>query len=436
MRLKHSPIDFQVHEILDFDEDPDGEFYVHLLRKEKMDTQEALGLICRELRVPREDIAFAGLKDRQGITEQFISVRGRQLDLRERDLQLRCVGRSQTAISSKQSRGNRFRIVVRALSLDVARTVQERAGGIAASGYVNYFDDQRFGSLRHGQGMPMRDLLAGRFEKALQRMIARPSPVAQGGDTRLKTLLRDKWGYWEECLRFVRGPVYTPVIQHLLRRPDDFAGAIQKLNTRSRLIHAFAYQSYLWNRAVSSFLEERVPKTAQAQIETLMGPLCGLHGLDPELAGELQAVETPLYAPDGDPGEPRFAEQMRSWLKAEQLSEELVRQNMLPGMVWKSEPRELLVLPTNLYANQPEEDDRHRDAYKIELAFNLPRGAYATMLIKHLFAGLGVQQSFAGTGPGGRPSKRPPMRPRYSDRDRDRRGPRRGGRPRGYESHD
>ena len=41
MSLKYSPRDFKVRELLEFDPDPAGEFYVHLLRKEKLDTQEA-----------------------------------------------------------------------------------------------------------------------------------------------------------------------------------------------------------------------------------------------------------------------------------------------------------------------------------------------------------------------------------------------------------
>jgi tRNA(Glu) U13 pseudouridine synthase TruD len=31
----------------------------------------------------------------------------------------------------------------------------------------NYFDDQRFGCLRHGQGFPMRSVLLGDHERAL-----------------------------------------------------------------------------------------------------------------------------------------------------------------------------------------------------------------------------------------------------------------------------
>ncbi len=37
-------------------------------------------------------------------------------------------------------------------------------------GVVNYFDSQRFGSLKHGQGYIAKDLIRGDFEAALQEL--------------------------------------------------------------------------------------------------------------------------------------------------------------------------------------------------------------------------------------------------------------------------
>ena len=396
MSLKQSPRDFQVRELLEFEEDPTGEFYVHLLKKEKVDTQEALSLICRKSHVDRVDLAFAGLKDRQGQTEQFISVRGRRVEFKEPGVQLIFKGRSARAIHSKQSRGNRFRIVLRGLDRPTAEAIRDALPGFMKTGYVNYFDDQRFGCLRHGQGFPMRDVLAGRYEKALSRLIARPSPVALGGDTKLKRLMMQHWGDWEGCARIARGPIFKPVLEHLKRRPQDFKGAIQKLNTRTRLIQSYAYQSYLWNRAVCSLLDEMLPERDKIRIESLMGDLVSFIPATKDLVSKFSELETPLYAPDGTGGDPRYRAEVERWLNSEQLSPEMCRENTLPGMVWREEHRELLVFPRKVNAYSPERDDRHRGATKIEVAFSLPRGVYATMLIKHLFAGVEASQRRPG----------------------------------------
>ncbi len=387
MYLKYSPRDFRVRELLDYPESSNGEYYIYLLKKQKMDTQDALSLISRCTRVPRGDIAFAGLKDRQGETEQFISIKGRRVEFREPGAQLEFHGRSDQPVHSKQSRGNRFHIVLRGLDRDTAHRVKDLLPGFAGSGYINYFDDQRFGCLRHGQGFPMRDVLAGRYEKALERLIARPSPVAKGGDTKLKGILQQRWGDWEACAKIARGPVFQPVLQHLVRRQDDFKGAIQKLNSRTRLIQSFAYQSYLWNRAVSGMLDELIPPALRVGLDSLMGDLSSFSQLPEDLAEELSKIETPLWAPGGHGGDPRYAAEIQRWLRSEQLTPEMCERNTLPGMVWRQEPRDLLVHPTNLYANRPERDQRNRGAYEIEVAFCLPRGVYATMLIKHLLAG-------------------------------------------------
>ena len=107
-------------------------------------------------------------------------------------------------------------------------------------------------------------------------------------------------------VRFVRGPIYKPVLEHLRRSPADFAGAIQKLNSRTRLIQSFAYQSYLWNRAVSSMLEELVPAKQQLKIDSLMGELVTFERLDEAALAELAKLRTPLFAPDGEGGDPLF----------------------------------------------------------------------------------------------------------------------------------
>jgi hypothetical protein len=76
---------------------------------------QALTEVARITGVPRSEIAFAGLKDRQGVTEQWISVRRKRLDVRRSDLQVTFVGRAKKPITSKQSSGNAFEIVLREL---------------------------------------------------------------------------------------------------------------------------------------------------------------------------------------------------------------------------------------------------------------------------------------------------------------------------------
>jgi tRNA pseudouridine13 synthase len=60
--------------------------------------------------------------------------------------------------------------------------------------------------------------------------------------------------------------------------------------------------------------------------------------------------------------------------------------NEVPGMIWKEEQRDALVKPTNVTDVRIEPDEMHEGNVKVSLQFALPRGAYATMVIKRLFA--------------------------------------------------
>jgi tRNA pseudouridine13 synthase len=386
MRLKTIPEDFRVRELLQWNEVPDGAHVVHLLHKEKLSTPEALSLVVREANVDRGAIAYAGLKDRQAVTEQYVSIERRAVELRLANLRLQPVGTTDRPLNSKQSQGNAFTVVIRDLHPAKASGLRRSMPSLLKTGFPNYFDDQRFGCLRHGQGFPMRNVLLGDYERALQQFVAEPSPVAITGDVKLKQTLQLRWGDWEACLRIARGPVYQPMFEHLVAHPDDFRGAIEHVPLRQRVIHAFAYQSLLWNRAVSRLLRGGVDSSQRLRIATLAGDVLAWKYLAPERETKLVAMRTPLYGPDGDGGSEPFRRAMQEELREAGLVREDFLTNEVPGMIWKEEPRAVFVKPTDVEDAQIEPDDLNPGKVKVTLQFALPRGAYATMMIKRLFA--------------------------------------------------
>ncbi len=424
MRLKMAPSDFRVREELSYVPSAKGDYYVHVLTKEKVDTLTALGIVAREAGVTRAEIAFAGLKDRQGRTEQWISIRGRRLDFVGQGVQVRYVGRSDEPVNSKMSGGNHFAIVARDMSPFEAIRVRRNLPAVRQSGFPNYFDDQRFGCLRHGQGFVMRELLLGHDERALAQILARPSPIAIAGDVKLKRALQRHWGDFETCLKIARGPIYERVFTHLLRNRGDFRGALALLPERMKLIHAFAYQSFLWNRAVVRLLLGIVPQKERLLLQSLGGQLVAWRYASPEVVSVLETIETPLYGADGDGGHPDFRRAMHATLIAEGLTEDRFRTVAIPGMFLKSEPRPLLVHPADLVVRDPAPDERNRGRMKIEFSFALPRGSYATLLLKRLFAETGRRGENGFRNPGeqdrigyrDRPPHRGPVRGAFQPR--------------------
>lgn len=386
MRLKVSPEDFRVRELLDFHAVDDGEHYVHLVHKEKLSTHEALSLLVQHAHVDRAAIAYAGLKDRQAVTDQYVSIQGRAVELKVPGMRVTPIGRTDAPINSRMSRGNAFTIVVRDLRPTEAAQLRRGLPSLQKTGFPNYFDDQRFGCLKHGQGFAMLQVLRGDYEAALHQLIAVPSPRAITGDVNLKKALQTHWGNWEACLRTARGPMYQPLFSHLLAAPTDFKGALEFLPLRLRVIHSFAYQSFLWNRAVSLMLRGGINSAQRLRISTLAGDLMAWKYLEAEREAKLATMVTPLFAPDGKGGSEPFQKAMVQELENAGLRPSDFAQNVVPGMIWKEEQRQVLVKPADLSDIRFEPDDMYEGMVKATLSFALPRGAYATMLLKRLFA--------------------------------------------------
>jgi tRNA pseudouridine13 synthase len=393
VRLKTTPEDFRVRELLEWDEVPTGSFVVHQLHKEKLSTAEALSMLARQCNIDRSTIAYAGLKDRQAVTDQYITIERRAVELDLPSLRVQPVGTTDRPITSRQSSGNAFKIVARDLRPVQAAHLRRSLPSLIKTGFPNYFDDQRFGCLRHGQGFPMLSVLQGDFERALQQLIAEPSPVAITGDVKLKRTLQLQWGDWEACSRIARGPAYEPLFHHLVSHPTDFRGALEGIPLRQRVIHAFAYQSYLWNRAVSRLLRGGVLSAQRLRLSTLAGDLLAWKYLAPDREEKLQAMRTPLFGPDGDGGSDPFRRAMIAELEDAGLTREDFLRNEVPGMIWKEEPRDLLIKPRDVGEVRIEPDERNGGSVKATLQFSLPRGAYATMMIKRLFASSWYSQS-------------------------------------------
>src|SRR2546426_423373 len=154
--------------------------------------------ISKEFAVRRRDLSVCGLKDKQGRTEQLVGVLGGALGASEvvqsGDLRLKLIGRTAQPLTSANISANRFEVTVRDLSAEEAERVPESVAEVQRAGVVNYFDSQRFGFLKHGQGFIARHLLRGDFEGALKAFLATPSELDRSDDAKVKAFWRDHWG--------------------------------------------------------------------------------------------------------------------------------------------------------------------------------------------------------------------------------------------------
>ncbi|RMH02799.1 MAG: tRNA pseudouridine(13) synthase TruD [Planctomycetota bacterium] len=386
MRLKRIQDDFRVFEVLDEKAllGP-GPFTLYRVTKRGLTTLEAVDVLAREAGVDRSAVAYAGFKDKDGVTGQFMTVEGgRPVQYKDRRLTLRGIGSARRAVRSDDNLGNSFEIVVRELAAaDMAR-IRRNLAVVRRQGMPAYFDDQRFGCLRHGQGYIVRQLLRGDAEGALRSLMCAPSRYGHEKVERFKEGIRRRWGDWDELASYCRGRRGESLFAHLRDEPDDFVGALVRgISTRERTIHLFAWQSHLWNRAAALWVRSVAPEDSIGWLPCDEGPLPVPRELPPAELRRLQAAKLPLFGQGVELG-PEAERFYRAVFRAEGVDPEAFLSLDIPGFRPLGEERDLYMLPQHLRAAPAERDDVCRKGHKMRLRFTLPRGRYATLVAKRL----------------------------------------------------
>ncbi len=388
MRIKIKPQDFRVEELLREDcLEARGEHRVYGVTKRKVTSLDAARVLARLAGASSPgEVAMAGLKDRQGVTRQYMSVRrGKTVDHSDQNLSIETVGFARAPLSSRDSLGNAFELVARDLDDRELRRLRAALPSVREHGLPNYFDDQRFGNLRHNQGWLALELVRGRADRALKRLLTAVSDHDDKRTRSFKSALYRHWGKWRECREIAgRFGTHHSVFAHLKRHPEDCAGAFRHVATRIRLIHLFAWQSHLWNRALALHLGRVTPREQSFTYRIREGKLvfpkgrvdlpAPWEGALPLPGARLEGVELP--------DQRTLFEEV---LDQHDLTPAGLAIEGVEGFALKAEPRVATVVPGELRARPAEPDRVHPGRKLVKLSFRLPRGAYATLLLSRLF---------------------------------------------------
>lgn len=149
-RFREQPADFCVEEELGWHPDGEGEHLFLRIEKTGISTTEAVRMIAARAGLRPARVSHAGLKDRQGVCVQWLSLHlpGREdpdfsaLD-RERLRILEQV-RNSRRLRIGAHAGNRFTITLRGLR-GMPDEWEERLSRVTREGVPNYFGEQRFG---------------------------------------------------------------------------------------------------------------------------------------------------------------------------------------------------------------------------------------------------------------------------------------------------
>jgi len=384
MKLRRLAEDFQVDEQCSLPIGHQGEYAVYRLHKKHWTTLDALDRFARMLKVPRRNINHAGLKDRHAETTQLITVRrGPSQSFEDESLLWEYLGQSRREICSDDISANIFRVVLRSLSAEEIGSALQTLPHLQASGLPNYFDDQRFGSYFPGLGFLAEPWIRGDYEEAFRRAFVEPEPGDAPEEKEQKRLLRENWGDWLTCKQLLDRSHRRSIVTYLADKPGDFKGAWGRVNSDLRGLALSALQSDLWNQIVSQLLQSRCDPSQLIPITLKTGPVFFPHQLRPEQLEEFQRLQIPLPSArlELQPGP------LKEWIdrglatRGWKLEELKVR---YPRDRFFSRSERAVLIPVNDLKWKAGEDELDPSLQKLTLQFTLPRGSYATMLVKRL----------------------------------------------------
>jgi len=407
--IRRIPEDFRVEELVsgEFRASllpewaPSNPFAAYMLEKVSLATPDALGFIARDMRVPRAAVSAAGIKDRHALTSQMITVdsaalRGRTPRFLEGDnWRLQRLGFVPRAADASAIAANRFTLVVRGLDRRQSDEMVRRASLLAtrdsqADGdttllFVNYFGDQRFGSSRHGQGWVGRALIEGDFEGALRLAIGTPARKDSGPTRALTRALATHWGDWNAALaEFGRMPERAAI--ETLARGGSFKDAFTALPRFTQDICVEAYQSHLWNAIVRELADALADTIAQSAFtaDDNFGPM--IFPRASAVTPAFRALGIPMPSPRA------IMPECLTEIASGVLTDEGVEFSKLhiPGLArpyFGGGDRPFIAEARHCSISAPEPDSFAGGGpanLACTVAFELPRGAYATVLLRAL----------------------------------------------------
>ncbi len=262
-RLRAEPEDFVV---IETGEGPkpfaEGTYTAARIRLKNWETNRFAGEAARRLNLHREQVAFAGMKDKRAVTEQWFTFKGPASNVTAglgglSDVELLETYATRKAHFAGAHEGNKFVLRVRDSTRDKP-TVEETAASIRAEGGVpNYFGPQRFGgawrAITHLVG---EALVGGDLEECVRLYCGNPVEGEHPDAFAARKV-------YEETRDPVAALAILPrqldperaILDRLTRKPGDWRYALSALPPNLLQLFVHAHQSLMFNLIVSARVE-------------------------------------------------------------------------------------------------------------------------------------------------------------------------------------
>jgi len=394
--IKQRPEDFLVQEQPLYNTRGTGEHVFMLIEKTSLTTTDIVINLAKAFRVGRNDIGYAGLKDKHAIVRQHFSVwlpdRHDEAESIERLADRRLMkilwsDRHTNKLRRGHHSGNRFIIRVRNVQPTDAIKAKHIIDQLYAQGVPNFVGDQRFGYRQHNHLLG-RLLLCGEYQAMLDEMLGHPIDADPPNMQKARAAydqrdFEEALKHWPKHLRFDRQALDA------LRQGRDARQAVMAIYRSQREFLVSAMQSAMFN----SVLDRRLREGMLTQL--VPGDLAWKHdsrsvfAVDDEIAEKENTPAGRVPSLEVSPSGPMWGINMT---RAQGTPGEVERQVL---DVFNIHPENLAGVgdvhaegsrrPMRIALRNPEVTGGSDEfGPYVKLAFLMPRGSFATIVLREI----------------------------------------------------
>ncbi|MGM5480857.1 MAG: tRNA pseudouridine(13) synthase TruD [Nanobdellota archaeon] len=344
IRHKERPEDFIVTELPrdDLVQEEATAYHIYLLEKRNYTTERAVTHIVKALHIPRKNIAYAGTKDKNAVTRQYITIKGVSKEsvasLELKDITLTFKGYSTEAMKLGHLKGNSFEILVRGLPREYKLPFEHAKMVIVP----NYFDKQRFSTANIDIG---KAIMKKEYKQAVDILINTDQDWAQ------------------------------TITEHLQKQQNDYIGALRLLPNKTLLFFVHALQSKIYNDLLTQEIEHMFTRTHDLEYD--FGTLA-----IPDINELLETRSTsrselPLVGYESD-----LTREQEKTVEDQGLSTRNFINRSIPQLSLEGSNRKSFTTATDVKLEETINDDEKT----VKATFTLPKGSYATIVLKTILA--------------------------------------------------
>ena len=396
--------DFHVTELFLYpSKKDDGHFTIAEVSARNWETNTLIHEIADRLHVSKRRISFAGNKDKRAWSTQLMSferISAEHLSqLHIKDVFFENIYQSNIPVRIGDLLGNRFDIIVRNIDIEI---VPEQIKKILSpfknwGGFPNFYGIQRFGVIRPITHLVGKHIIQGDFENAVMTYIAHPINKENEVTYALREELEKTRNYakalnlYPDTLNFEKA-----ILNKLIQNPHDFISAIKELPKNLLIMFINAYESFLFNKILSERIRRKIP-IHQAIVGDIIFPVrkniiinefipvkeSNIAKVNIQITKKKAVVTGLLVGYDTVFADGEMGEIEHSVIDSQKIN---LRDFIIPEIPFLSSSgsrRPLLALMPFLEWAL-DNDELSQDHQILSLHFELPKGCYATSLLREI----------------------------------------------------